>query len=264
MTIAPDSGIKAQTAHRKELPMKLKKRAFLVLCCVGFLVSVAAAGLRPPSSGPTAAEPGAAVQDKYVYADFETVKDNRPVSNGGGLIQLTAYQEVATMPSKFKGQEGSNPPAPELVHLKQGDPNRAIAFSYQMLSGNQWAGVGVEIHAQADKDGKAVAIDMSHYKFMTFQMYATGAQTGRVDFVSRDNGVGLSKDFPSVPFKINPTGLNTYQIPLNSMSQPSWADVRVSSKDILKKLTAIDIYIYCAQCTPMQGTVVIDNVIFQN
>ena len=26
--------------------------------------------------------------DKFIYADFETVKDNRPVSNRGGLVQL--------------------------------------------------------------------------------------------------------------------------------------------------------------------------------
>jgi len=239
--------------------VKLKRKAFLGLCCFGFVFSVAGAGF--PARGLNS---GAAGQDKYMYADFETIKDNRPVSNGGGQIQLNYYQEQATMQCKMKGQEGSNPPAPELVHLKQGDPNRAASFTYQIMSPNQWAGVGISIEAKPRQDGKAVAVDLSKYKNMTFQMYATGAQTGRVDFVSRDNGLGLIKDDPSVPFKITPQGFNTYKIVLNDMSQPQWADTRVSSKEVLKKLTSINIYIYCAQCAPMQGMVVIDNVMFTN
>src|SRR5262245_5694441 len=31
--------------------------------------------------------------DKLVYADFETVQDNRPVSSRGGQIQLQSYAE---------------------------------------------------------------------------------------------------------------------------------------------------------------------------
>jgi hypothetical protein len=253
-----------QTTHRKEFPVKLK-RAFLVLCCFGFLVSVTGAGLRTRLAGPVVPDPGAAAQDKLVYADFETVKDNRPVSNGGGFIQLTSYQENATMPCKLKGQAGVSPLAPELVHLKQGDPNRAMAFDYQLVSGNQYAGVGVEIHAKADNDGKQVAIDVSKYKFLTFQMYASGAQVGRVEFVSRDNGITISRDFPSEAFKINPAGFNTYQVPLANIAQPNWDNVvHVNPKDVLKKLTSITISITCGPCLPASGTVVIDNVIFQN
>ncbi|HEY6328970.1 MAG TPA: hypothetical protein VI756_06510 [Blastocatellia bacterium] len=213
------------------------------------------------SDGLAARAAGGLQGDKLVYADFETVKDNRPVSNGGGAIQLVGYQQNPTMQSRFKGQDGSNPPAPELVHLKKDDPNRAIAFSYQILSPNDWAGVGVEIHAREQKDGKEQAIDVGSYKYLTLQLYASGAQYGRVDFVSRDQGMNLNKDFPQAPFSIT-QGFNTYRIPLNSVSQPSYVDVRISEKELLKKLTAIQIYIYCQQCAPMTGQVVIDNVVF--
>src|SRR5215216_4431022 len=109
--------------------------------------------------------------DKLVYADFETLKENRPVSNRGGFIQLFSYQERPTVTSRYKGQEGSNPPAPELVRLSKDNPNRAITFDYELQSPNQWAGVGVEIHAQEDKDGKPVALDASGYKDLMLQLY---------------------------------------------------------------------------------------------
>jgi len=60
-------------------------------------------------------------------------------------VQLVSYQESPSSPSRFKGLEGSNPPAPELVRLKKGDPNRAIAFDYELTTPNQYAGVGVEV-----------------------------------------------------------------------------------------------------------------------
>src|ERR1041384_7955094 len=87
---------------------------------------------------------------KLVYADFETLQANRPVSNRGGIVQLIAYQENPANQSSFKGLAGANPAAPEVVHLKQGDPNRAIAFDYVLVSPNQYAGVGVEVHGQPD------------------------------------------------------------------------------------------------------------------
>ena len=63
-------------------------------------------------------------------------------------------------------------------------------------------------------------------------------------------------------FKIKP-GFNTYKIPLSSLSQPSWAQTKVSTKDVLKKLTAVSLTAYCEQCTPINGTVVVDNLVFQ-
>jgi hypothetical protein len=40
------------------------------------------------------------------------------VSARGGLIQLFAYEESGIFKSTFKGIEGADRPAPELVHIK--------------------------------------------------------------------------------------------------------------------------------------------------
>ncbi|HYJ47295.1 MAG TPA: hypothetical protein VEV81_11850, partial [Pyrinomonadaceae bacterium] len=154
------------------------------------------------------------------------------------------------------------PPAPEAVHLKPDDPNHAIAFDYELYSPNQWAGVGVEVHGQPDKDGKPVADDLSAYKFLTMQIYATGVPNLRVEIVSRGQGINLSSGFPQMSFKVKP-GFNTYKFPLSSLSQPSWAETKLSPKDVLKKLTLVSLTAYCEQCTPVHGTVVVDNIMFQ-
>jgi hypothetical protein len=198
--------------------------------------------------------------ESFVYADFETAQDNRPVSKRGGFVQLISYQE--STPSKFKGLANSSPAAPEFVRLKKDDPNRAIAFDYELYSPNQYAGVGVEVHGQPDKDGKPVADDMSAYKYLAMQIYATGVTALRVEIISRGQGISLSSGFPQMTFKLKP-GFNIYKIPLNSLSQPSWVDTRVSAKDVLKKLTAISLTAYCEQCTSVNGTVVVDNILFQ-
>jgi hypothetical protein len=198
--------------------------------------------------------------DSFVYADFETVQDNRPVSKRGGFVQLISYQE--STPSKFKGLANSSPATPELVRLKKDDPNRAITFDYELYSPNQYAGVGVEVHGQPDKNGKAVADDMSAYKFLVMQIYATGVPALRVEIISRGQDINLTSGFPQMSFKLKP-GFNTYKIPLSSLSQPSWVETRVSAKDVLKKLTAISLTAFCEKCTPVNGTVVVDNILFQ-
>lgn len=200
------------------------------------------------------------VEGGFVYADFETMQNNRPVSSHGGLIQLISYEE--TTPSKFKGLAGASPAAPELVRIKKDDPNHAMAFDYQLYAPNQYAGVGVEIHGEADKDGKAVPDDLSSYKYLSLQVYATGVTVLRAEIMSRGQGLNITNGFPQLPFKLKP-GFNTYRIPLNSMVQPAWQQDRVGAKDVLKKLTAVSITAYCEQCLPISGTIVIDNVIFE-
>jgi hypothetical protein len=175
-------------------------------------------------------------------------------------VQLFAYQE--TTPSRFKGLANSAPPAPELVRLKPDDPNRAAAFDYELYSPNQYAGVSMEVHGQADKDGKPVADDLSAYKFLSLQIYSTGVPSLRVEFISRGQGLNLASGFPQYTFKIKP-GFNTYKIPLGSLAQPSWAETRLNNKDVLKKLTSISLSAYCERCAPVKGTVVVDNIIFQ-
>ena len=201
--------------------------------------------------------------DKLVYADFENSKDNRPVSSRGGLVQLTSYQERPTLQSRYKGLEGANPPAPEIVHPSRDNPNKAIAFEYELLALNQYAGVGVEIHGQEDKDGKPVADDVSGYKWLTMQLYVTGVSSVGVEFISKGNGVEATSGYPQMSFKVS-QGFNTYRVQLSALNQPSWADVKVKTKDVLKKLTSIHITVSCNQCQQTKGTVVIDNLVFQN
>lgn len=217
------------------------------------LVSLACLLFAPPLYG------AAQEADRLVFADFETLKENRVVSNGGGLVQLFSYEE--TNKARFKGAAGTN--APEAVHLKAGDPNRAVAFDFEIPAPNQYAGVGLQVYNAPDREGKPVAVDVSNYKYVTFQFYAKGAENARIEFVSRGQGLSISQGDPQATFKVKP-GFNTYQIALKSLLQPQWAQVKVSTKDVLKKLTQVNIAVYCDRCTPMNGTVVVDNVVFQN
>ena len=234
------------------------KRAAIFLAILCALFSMAWLTLAQESAKGQEAAQGNG--DSFVYADFENLKDKRPFSNRGGWVQLTSYQE--STPSHFKGLADSSPPAPESVRLKPDDPNHAIAFDYELYSPNQYAGGGVEVHGQADKDGKPVADDVSAYKFLTMQIYATGVTNLRIEIVSRGQGISLSSGFPQMSFKVKP-GFNTYKFPLNSLSQPSWAQTKVSAKEVLKKLTVVSLTAYCEQCTPVHGTVVVDNITFQ-
>jgi hypothetical protein len=231
--------------------------ALFALSSAALLNGVAWRGAGASTRRQQAAEAGG---DSFVYADFENVQDKRPLSNRGGAVQLISYQE--STPSKFKGLANSSPPAPEVVRLKPDDPNHSIAFDYELYSPNQYAGVGVEVHGQADKDGKPVADDVSAYKYLSMQIYATGVQALRVELISRGQGISLSGGFPQATFKIKP-GFNTYRLPLGSMSQPQWVQERVGTKDVLKKLTSISLTAYCEQCAPVHGTVVVDNIAFQ-
>jgi hypothetical protein len=220
-------------------------RILFLICCLAAIAS--GAGQTP---------------EKLVYADFEVAKDNRPVSNRGGLVQLFSYQERPTMPSRYKGLEGANPPAPEFARPSKDDPNKAIAFDFELQGTNQYAGVGVQVNGQPDKDGKPVFDDVSGYKFMTLQLYATGVPSVTVEFISKGNGIDTNGP-PQLSFKVT-QGFNTYRVPLNSIRQPSWAEPKISAKDVLKKLTTVNVVASCNQCVPARGTIVIDNLVFQN
>ena len=237
-----------------------RSHAFPALFCLALLAAALPAGAtrpaRTPDQTPQAAQPGG---DRFVYADFEGAQGDRPVSSRGGFIQLISYQE--STPSKMKGAANVNPPAPELVRLKQDDPNRAAAFDYELYP-NQYAGVGIQIGGLPDKDGKPVADDLSAYKYLSMDVYATGVPRLRVEILSRGQGINMNSGFPSSAIKVKP-GLNTYKIPLSSLAQPSWADTKVGTKDVLKKLTGISLTAFCEGCAPTKGTVVVDNIVFE-
>jgi hypothetical protein len=201
-----------------------------------------------------------AAGDKFVYADFEKVEDGRAVSNAGGLVQV--YTAHESTPVKFKGLANAAPGAPELIVLKDAPQNHLAAFEYNLVGPNQWANVTLEIQGRPLKDGKPVADDVSGYKHLSLQLYATGVDYLRVEFVSHGQGINLTAGFPQLPIRLK-QGLNTYLIPLKGLSQPAWVQDRVDSKEVLKKLTAISISAYCNQCTPQQGMVLVDNLVFQ-
>ena len=178
-------------------------------------------------------------------------------------MQLFNYQENAANPSRFKGSTTGDPNAPDVVRLSKDDPNKAIAFDYELRMPNQWAGVTVEVHGQPDKDGKPVADDVSGYKYLTLQLYVTGVTSVTVEFISRGQGIRIDGASPQMSFKVS-KGFNTYKVALDSLTQPPYVETRVKPKDLLKKLTQVNISVACNQCVPTSGTVVIDNLIFQN
>lgn len=203
--------------------------------------------------------PAPAQEDKFVYADFEKVENGRAVSNNGGMVQMYTGQE--STPVKYKGLANASPGAPELIVLKDAPQNHLATFEYNLVGPNQWANVTLEVMGHPMKDGKTVADDVSGYKQLALQLYATGVDSLRVEFVSHGQGINLNAGFPQLAIRIKP-GLNTYVIPLKGVTQPSWAE-KVDTKEVYKKLTAVTISAFCNECTPKQGMVLVDNLVFQ-
>ena len=199
--------------------------------------------------------------DKFVYADFEKVDGGRLVSNGGGLIQIFTGQE--STPAQFKGLANASPGAPEEVALKGDEKNHVASFEYVLPAPNQWANVTLEIQGHASKDGKSfVPDDVSAYKNLAVKLYVTGVDGVRIEFISHGQGINLPFGFPQSQLRLKP-GFNTYLIPLKSLSQPAWAQQKVDTKEVLRKLTAVSISVYCNGCSLQHGMVIVDNVVFE-
>ena len=198
-----------------------------------------------------------------LYADFEKLEKGRPVSARGGSIQLFAYEESGIHKSTFKGLEGANPPAPELVFVKPGDPNHAMKFDYSLRAPNQWAGVAVEIHGQPDADGRPVPDDVTGFKTLSLQVYATGIEILKLEAVSTGRGKDTAMTYPVMTFRVRP-GFNTYEVPLKGFTQPNWVSPRVDAKEIFKELTSIKLIAFCDQCVAnRQGMIIVDNIVFK-
>ena len=219
---------------------------------------------RAQDAQPATPSKPAADSKTLLYADFEKLENNRPVSARGGLIQMFAYEESAVHKSTFKGMDGADPPAPELVHVKKDDPNHAMKFDFSLRAPNQWAAVVVEIHGQPDAGGKFVPDDVSGFKDLSLQVYATGIEILKLEAVSKVEGKDAGTIHPLMTFKVRP-GFNTYQVPLKAFTQPGWAkDVRVDPKEIFKALTSINLSAFCDQCElNKQGMVIVDNLVFE-
>jgi len=238
--------------------MALATRFRLLLLPLAIVSALESAATIIPSAASVQGEEPAA--DEFVYANFEKMENGRPVSNGGGLVQIYTAQE--STPVQFKGLANASPGAPEIVRVKGQEENHVATFEYTLVGPNQWANVTLEIQGHPNKEGKAVADDISAYKNLSIQLYATGTEGLRVEFISHGQGIPLNSGFPQISLKLKP-GFNTYLIPLKSLSQPSWVEQRVDTKDVLRRLTAVSISAYCNQCTPQHGTVAVDNLVFQ-
>jgi len=205
----------------------------------------------------------AGAADKLVYADFEKVENGRPVSTRGGAIDIWSYEEDHVHPATFKGAAGLTPPAPELVRIKADDPNHAAKFDYSLQAPNQWTAVAMEIHGLPDVDGKPQTDDVSGYRFLSLQLYATGIRIVSLETRTNATGKDTRSAYPKYTLEVKP-GLNTYRVPLSGFTQPGWTDIRVDPKDVLKKLTSIAVAAFCDQCDQSkQGMVIVDNLVFE-
>ena len=200
-------------------------------------------------------------KQKLIYADFEKVENGKPVSARGGAVTISGYQESDLQPTTIKGApDGSN--TPELVRIKPADPNHLAKFEFAFKAPNQWAGASLEVKGQADADGRTPPDDVTGFSKITFQLYATGAETVRVEAISRGHGVDLPAGYPQRIFNVRP-GLNTYEVALKALAQPPWVEIKQDSRKILQKLTAVSITAYCDGCHPTEGMLIVDNVTFE-
>ena len=205
--------------------------------------------------------PPKAAGGELVYADFEKAENGQALSARGGPISLFGYQESDVHKTTFKGAP-TNVGSPELVHVKAGDLNHLGKFEFGFMAPNNWAGATMEIRGQADADGKPQADDVTGYKKITFQLYATGAEMVRVEAISKGFGYDMNAGWPKMEFKVR-QGLNTYEVALKSLNQPGWAEPKVDPRKILGKLTGLNITAFCEPCRPVQGIVIVDNVTFE-
>jgi hypothetical protein len=224
---------------------------------VGSTAAVSRAGAQRGDDGPS---PPNAPAGKLVYADFERSEDGKVVSARGGAVSITSYQESDLHKTTTKGAQGGN--TPELVRIKPDDPNRLAKFSFAFMAPNSYGGAGFEIRGSADVDGKTPADDVTGYKKITFQLYATGADMVRVEAISRGHGLDVQAGWPKLDFKVRP-GLNTYEVALRSLVPPAWVELKPDPKKLLAKLTALNITAICEPCRPTEGMLILDNVTFE-
>ena len=136
------------------LPIMLAARFFRFLLAV-LVTSCAVASSGPVLSVIASRQADKPEADKLVYANFEKMENGRPVSNGGGLVQIYTAQE--STPVQFKGVANASPGAPEIVRVKGQEENHVATFEYTLVGPNQWANVTLEIQGHPNKEGKPVA-----------------------------------------------------------------------------------------------------------
>jgi hypothetical protein len=199
--------------------------------------------------------------EKLLYADFQNLENGRLVSSRGGRTQLNRWAQNMGAAPKMRGLENAEPPAPAPARVT--DQDTAAAFEYEMRMPNEWAGVNMEVFGQPERNGKTMADDISGYKFMTLRLFGKGPKEVRVELVSRGQGISLESGYPQMTFRVSP-GFNTYKFKLDDFRQPEWATPLDIKSDILKKLTSVTIGVFCDKCRMESGTLVVDNLAFEN
>ncbi len=195
----------------------------------------------------------------FVYADFEQLKDGRPISTRGGMVSLIGYQQSPANVVSFTNSDSPWPHTPMVARAAQ-NSSQFVAFDFTIPAPNQYAGVSLEIQGLPAKDGKQVAEDLSAYNYISVQVFAQGITTMKAELITKDNGVNIAdgEQF-GFPFRLS-NGFNTYKLKLKDFHQESWVENRKNLKDVLKYLTAVH---FVAQEIPSKGRVVIDNVVFE-
>ena len=240
--------------------MRTRVTAWLVTMVVcGLLVAAGRAETGTSGASQAAAAPPG---DSLVYADFENAADGRPVSSRGGKLRLWGYQENPTRMSIFKGHEADSA-TPRLVRTSKADQNHAAAFEYELVIPNQWAGVSLEVQGRPGEEGALPADDVTGYKFLSLQAYVTGTSYMRVEIMSNGQGINLHSGYPMTSFKLK-DGFNIYKVRLSSFSQPAWVEgTRIDPRDVLQKLTSVTLSVFCDDCRPTSGMVIVDNLVFE-
>jgi len=225
-----------------------------------FLIGALLLFVAPLFAKQNPSKPDASNESKLIYADFQNVQNGRPVSKRGGQTRLNRYSQNSANPPQLRGMVNTDPPAPALARVTEED--RAAAFDYEMRIPNEWEGVNIEVFGQPEKDGKLVADDVSEYKYITFRLFAKGPRMIRIELITRDHGANLEGGYPMANIRVQ-EGFNTYKLKLDSFAQPEWAPHLDLKRDVLQKLTSVQIGVTCDKCVIEHGTVVVDNIAFE-
>ena len=207
------------------------------------------------------ATPAQDVSQLLVYADFEKVEGNRPVSARGGAVTLTGYQQNGAKPTRYSNADQSYPQSPLVLAAADQFVSQRVAFDFQISTPNEWAGVNLTVRGLPDAAGRAAAEDLSLYSSIRFKVSVAGARSLKVELISKDNGINVADGtYPQTAFTVKDANYSVYRIPLRRFAQPPWARERTSLKDVLKKLTAVQ---FTVQDVPSKGRIVLDNIVFE-
>lgn len=231
--------------YSKKLARSLR-RTIMKYWLIGVLLTI--------TSGLPAQQAGS---KQLVYADFEHLKDARPVSNRGGQIFLYGYEKNKNALSEYT-HRGTSFPAPRLLPAENGMTQRAT-FEFEIKAPNEYAGVGLAVYGLSHADSHPTAEDVSSYDTLTFQASVEGTQRIMIHLISEGNGINLRDgSYPQYDLTVHP-GFNLYRLKLKDFLQPDWAPIQVSLKSVLKKLTAIH---FVVNTVKSKGKMIIDNIIF--